>query len=156
MILNYRLGEITMINYEFNKNIQADLEEIATDEIRDEKKKKVFFKWCEEEYGLADCGNDVIFDLFDQFSQDAKCHYETLITSYIILMDDMKIIMKDRLHALASDCQYDIQESKQLLDAWEEKVIQHKEDIEKEIIAAKEMLKQTENFLDFCKKYKEN
>ena len=38
MILNYRLGEITMTNYEFNKNIQADLEEIATDEIRDEKK----------------------------------------------------------------------------------------------------------------------
>ena len=154
MILKYRSGEVSMINYEFNKNMQADLEEIATDEIRDEKKKKVFFKWCEEEYGLADCGNDDVFDLFYQFSQDAKCHYETLITSYIILIDDMKSIMKDRLHALASDCQDDIQESKQLLDAWEEKVIQHKEDIEKEIIAAKEMLKQTEKFLNFCKKYK--
>ena len=156
MNLNYKLGEITMTNYEFNKNMQADLEEIATDEIREEEKKKVFFKWCEDKYGLTDCGNDDIFDLFYQFSQDAKCHYETLITSYIILMDDMKIIMKDRLHALASDCQDDIQESKQLLDVWEEKVIQHKEDIEKEIIAAKEMLKQTEKFLNFCKKYKEN
>ena len=71
-------------------------------------------------------------------------------------MDDMKSIMKDRLYALASDCQDDVQESKQLLDAWEEKVIQHKEGIEKEIIAAKEMLKQTEKFLDFCKQYKEN
>ena len=145
-----------MTNDEFNKNMQADLEGIATDEIRDEKKKKVFFKWCEEEYGLSDCGNDDVFDLFNQFSQDAKCHYETLITSYIILLDDMKIIMKNRLHALASHCQDDIQESKQLLDMWEEKVIEHKEGIKKEIIAAKEMLKQTEKFLDFCKKYKEN
>lgn len=144
-----------MANREINVNIQTDLEKIEADVIKDEKRKEVFFKWCEEEYGISIDEFEDVFEIFYHFSKDAKCHYETLIASYIILLDDMKSIMKTRLSGIASDSQVDMQQNKQAINEWEMKAVENKKFIEKEIIAAKEMLKQIKNFLDFCEKYKQ-
>lgn len=144
-----------MANREINVNIQTDLEKIEADVIKDEKKKEVFFKWCEEEYGISIDEFEDVFEIFYHFSKDAKCHYETLIASYIILLDDMKSIMKARLSGIASESQDDMQQNKQAINEWEMKAVENKKFIEKEIIAAKEMLKQIKNFLDFCEKYKQ-
>jgi hypothetical protein len=144
-----------MANREINVNIQTDLEKIEADVIKDEKRKEVFFKWCEEEYGISIDEFEDIFEIFYHFSKDAKCHYETLIASYIILLDDMKSIMKAMLQTFANDDSENIEFDKQELKLWKEKAIENKSFIEKEITASKEMIKKLEEFLSFCKKYEE-
>ena len=144
-----------MANREINVNIQTDLEKIEADVIKDEKRKEVFFKWCEEEYGISIDEFEDIFEIFYHFSKDAKCHYETLIASYIILLDDMKSIMKAMLRTFANDDSENIEFDKQELKLWKEKAIENKSFIEKEITASKEMIKKLEEFLSFCKKYEE-
>ena len=144
-----------MANREINVNIQTDLEKIEADVIKDEKRKEVFFKWCEEEYGISIDEFEDVFEIFYHFSKDAKCHYETLIASYIILLDDMKSIMKAMLQTFANDDSENIEFDKQELKLWKEKAIENKSFIEKEITASKEMIKKLEEFLSFCKKYEE-
>lgn len=77
------------------------------------------------------------------------------IASYIILLDDMKSIMKAMLRTFANDDSENIEFDKQELKLWKEKAIENKSFIEKEITASKEMIKKLEEFLSFCKKYEE-
>lgn len=136
------------------KNVIATLEKINVAEVQENEKINKFFKWCEEEYGLTDLEKDDIMEIFFDFSRDSKCHYETLVSAYIIMIDDMKSVMKERLSALISYSTNRIQESKELLDNWEKIIVENQQSIEKEITAAKEMLNITQNFLEFCKDYK--
>lgn len=142
-----------MANREINVNIQTDLERFEADVIKDTRRKEVFFKWCEEEYGISIDEFEDVFEIFYHFSKDAKCHYETLIASYIILLDDMKSIMQAMLQTFANDDSENIECDKQELKLWKEKAIENKSFIEKEITASKEMIKKIEDFLSFCEKY---
>lgn len=119
------------------------------------KREKNFFRWCEEEYGISIDEFEDLFEIFYHFSKDAKFHYETLIASYIILLDDMKSIMKAMLQTFANDDSENIECDKQELKLWKEKAIENKSFIEKEITASKEMIKKIEDFLSFCEKYEE-
>ena len=143
-----------MANLELDKNVKFDLERIEREEALENKEKAKFFKWCEEEYGVSIATNDDIFEIFYHFSQDAKCHYEALISSYIILMDDLKTVMKARLQTFINDnSENELDEAE--LNLWKEKATENKGLIEKEIIAGKEMIKKIEEFLSFCEKYEE-
>jgi len=139
---------------ELNKNVKFDLDRIVREEALERKEKAKFFQWCEEEYGVSYAESDDIFEVFYHFSQDAKCHYETLVSSYIILMDDLKTVMKARLQTYDND-NSENEPDKVELNIWKEKALGNKCFIEKEIIAGKEMIKKIEEFLSFCEKYEE-
>lgn len=139
---------------ELNKNVKFDLDRIVREEALERKEKAKFFKWCEEEYGVSYAESDDIFEVFYHFSQDAKCHYETLVSSYIILLDDLKTVMKARLQTYDND-NSENEPDKVELNIWKEKALGNKCFIEKEIIAGKEMIKKIEEFLSFCEKYEE-
>ena len=143
-----------MANQELDKNVKFDLDRIEREETLENKEKAKFFKWCEEEYGVSIAESDDIFEVFYHFSQDAKCHYETLIASYIILMDDMKSDMKASLQTFANESTEN-KLDKSELNLWREKAIENKGFIEKEIIAGKKMVKKIEEFISFCEKYEE-
>lgn len=143
-----------MTHQELKEKVQYDLERIVKDEKLESKDKDKFFKWCEEEYGISFAESDDIFEIFYHFSQDAKCHYETLISSYILLMDDLKTVMKARLQTFANN-NSENELDKSELNIWKDKATENKSFIEKEIIAGKEMIKKIEEFLSFCEKYEE-